>query len=106
MQARLLTLFATPLLLLATVAVQAAPAGVGITPAQQQLVAVGMSPDEVRQALGRPARVLQFRNEPGPTWTYDVHTARTGGPDLVVFDVDFSAGGRVVSLRERPVEHD
>lgn len=97
---------AAPLLLAAAGAAHAALFGIGITPAQQKLVTVGMSADEVRQALGRPAQVLQFRNEPGPTWTYDVHTAPTGGPDLVVFDVDFGTSGRVVSARERPVEHD
>lgn len=112
MQARRLTLRATALcwlaapVLLATGAAHAALHGVGITSAQQKLVTTGMSADEVRQALGRPAQVLQFRNEAGPTWTYDVHTAPTGGPDLVVFDVGFDAGGRVVSARERPVERD
>ena len=70
---------------------------------QEAQIKVGMSQDQVRQIIGRPVRMEQFGNEPGPTWTYDV----VGGLGHVsMFDVDFGADGRVASSQERIVDVD
>lgn len=81
--------------LLASVAAQAA-GGYTVTPQQEKSVRVGMSRDEVRQAIGRPAHNLKYRNEPGRTWTYGVV-----GSENKVFDIDFSPEGKVMSTSER-----
>ena len=85
--------------LLATAAVQAA-SGYVVTPAQEKSIRVGMTRDEVRAALGRPAHNLKYRTEPGRTWTYGVV-----GSDTKVFEVDFNADGKVNSTHvvEAPV---
>lgn len=76
-------------------AVQAA-SGFIVTAKQQASVKVGMNRDEVRGLLGRPAHNVKYRNEPGRTWTYgDTQTVD------MVFDVDFSADGRVLSTSRR-----
>jgi len=81
-----------------------AAGGVSVLPSQESLVQPGMSQTDVKQALGRPARNEKFMAENGPTWTYDVATSETDGHTL--FDVDFSADGRVVSASERIVQTD
>ena len=75
-----------------------AASGVSITQSQEPNVAVGMSATEVQQNLGRPADILRYRNEPGPTWTYEVVGAPFG---MTEFDVDFGSDGKVVSVGER-----
>ncbi len=77
------------------VAAQAA-GGVTITHAEEALVSPGMGMDQVQQALGRPAQLMKYRNEPGPTYTY-----RVSDVEQTLFDVDFSADGRVLSMNER-----
>ena len=78
-----------------------AASGFTVSADQQQRVSVGMSQAEVLQALGRPAMNQHFMNEPGLTWTYDVpaniqhHT---------LFDVDFTADGKVASVSERVID--
>ena len=75
-----------------------AAGGYSINPADEQRVGVGMTQAEVLQALGRPARNQHFQNEPGATWTYSLPS------DLnhqTLFDVDFSADGKVLSIGER-----
>jgi outer membrane protein assembly factor BamE (lipoprotein component of BamABCDE complex) len=87
-------------LTLGAVAAQAA-SGFTVSPDQEQLVSVGMSQAEVLQALGRPSLNQHFMNEPGLTWTYNVpaniqhHT---------LFDVDFTADGKVASVSERIID--
>jgi outer membrane protein assembly factor BamE (lipoprotein component of BamABCDE complex) len=82
------------------VAAQAA-SGFTVSPDQEQRVSVGMSQAEVLQALGRPSLNQHFMNEPGLTWTYNVpaniqhHT---------LFDVDFTADGKVASVSERIID--
>ena len=72
--------------------------GVHVEKSQAMMVKIGMTPSEVQQAIGRPARVSEFRNESGPTWTYQV----AGQPsDRSVIDIDFDANGRVESVSER-----
>ena len=75
-----------------------AASGVSITQSQETRVAVGMSATAVQQNLGRPADILRYRNEPGPTWTYEVVGAPFG---MTEFDVDFGSDGKVVSVGER-----
>jgi outer membrane protein assembly factor BamE (lipoprotein component of BamABCDE complex) len=82
-------------LLFGVAAVQAAT-GFTVTLAQEKLITVGMSRDMVRSTLGRPAHNVKFRAEPGRTWTYGV----VGTADKV-FDIDFAADGKVVSVSER-----
>jgi outer membrane protein assembly factor BamE (lipoprotein component of BamABCDE complex) len=80
-------------------AAQAAP-GFTVQPRDEQLVKVGMTQDEVRAAIGVPTRSLQFKATDRTTWTYlrpDVES---------VFDVDFSADGKVVSATPRMVHFD
>lgn len=76
-------------------AVQAA-SGFTVTKKQKATIKVGMTRDEVRSALGRPAHNVKYRNEPGRTWTYGVPETND-----MVFDVDFSADGRVLSTSQR-----
>ena len=89
----------------ALAAALSAQASTGFTIAQRQeaLVTVGMTTAEVMQALGRPAQNLQYGNEPGPTWTYDVSDALKVNGE-VLFDVDFGADGRVAAISERVLE--
>ncbi|NMM77462.1 hypothetical protein B2J86_15645 [Acidovorax sp. SRB_14] len=77
------------------VASQAA-GGVTISHAEEALVSPGMSMDQVQQALGRPEQSIKYRNQPGPTYTYRVRDV-----EQTLFDVDFSADGRVLSMNER-----
>jgi SmpA / OmlA family len=84
-------------LLLGAVTAQAA-SGFSISPSDEQRVSVGMSQAEVMQALGRPSLNQHFMNEPGLTWTYEVPA---GLQHHTVFDIDFSADGKVASVGER-----
>ena len=96
------TLRAIPWLLAAGLAFGAAAAqaasGVTITANDEAKVAVGMTTSEVQQSLGRPADIISFRNESGPTWTYEVDGAPFG---VTEFDIDFGPDGKVVSASER-----
>jgi len=83
-------------LALGIASVNAAP-GYTVTHEQELQITPGMSADEVRQALGRPAQNVRYRNEPGPTWTY--HAASSFWH--AVFDVNFGADGKVASVGER-----
>jgi hypothetical protein len=67
-------------------------------PVKESLVKAGMSTQEVLAALGRPAQIAKFMNEPGPTWTY---TIDVGAENARVFDVDFDRDGKVASSSER-----
>lgn len=87
-------LFPAALGLAATAALAAT--GFQVTKKQETLVAPGMTMDQVQTALGRPAQNVKYRNEPGRTFTYQVL-----GTDDQLFDVDFSADGRVASTNER-----
>lgn len=82
-------------LLLGAVAAQAA-GGYIVTPGQESMISLGMTTAEVRHALGHPDQSIHYRNEPGRTFTY-----QTTSPLSMVFDVDFDAAGRVISMGER-----
>lgn len=65
---------------------------------QERLIKPGMTTAEVQSALGKPSKNVQYSNEQGRTWTYNV----AGKMDQrVVFDVDFSIDGKVTSSKER-----
>jgi outer membrane protein assembly factor BamE (lipoprotein component of BamABCDE complex) len=89
-------LLATSLLFCIT-AIQAA-SGFNVRPEQEGTVKVGMTMAEVEQALGRPARSIKYRTEPGPTWTYNV-LVNTVPPTVV--EVNFGADGKVTSVGQR-----
>lgn len=79
---------------------QAAP-GFRQDPQQEAVAARGMSMEQVRQLLGNPGQQIKYRNQTGPTLTYQV----IGTVDTV-FDVDFGANGEVVSANERVIPID
>ena len=78
-----------------------AASGFTVTQNQEALVTPGMSMAEVRQALGPPSQRIKYRNQPGPTFTYQVI-----GTGDTLFDVDFDANNQVVSTSERIVPMD
>ncbi len=80
-------------------AMAADPGGFQVSKAQQELVRAGMSADEVRQAIGQPSRIYNYRNEPGPTWTYSV----IGENCTMVYEVDFGPDGRVIKAMQREI---
>ena len=75
-----------------------AASGYKVTPMQESQVKVGMTTTEVQSTLGRPARITKYRNEVGPTWTYDVSNASS---DHTVYEIDFSPEGKVIKMNER-----
>ena len=83
---------------MATIAANAAY-GITVTRGQAAAVRIGMTPDAVRQVLGRPSNVFSYRSAPGSSWTYGV----VGSGETSVFDVDFGSDGRVISARERVI---
>ena len=85
-------------LVLATSAVFSAT-GFTLMQTQEAQITVGMSRADVRGLLGRPSHNLKYMNEPGRTWTYGV--LGTGVAENTVFDVDFSADGKVLHVNER-----
>jgi hypothetical protein len=87
--------------LLVSFAAAHAAGGFTVTHDQEKLVAVGMTVGEVQQALGRPALTEQFRNEPGPTLSYNVIG---GANQTALFDVDFGSNGQVASVSERMLD--
>jgi outer membrane protein assembly factor BamE (lipoprotein component of BamABCDE complex) len=85
-------------MLLATSAVFSAT-GFTLMQSQEAKVTVGMSRADVLSALGRPAHNLKYINEPGRSWTYGV--LGTAVPRNTVFDIDFTADGKVLQTAER-----
>ena len=83
-------------LVVSSTAAQAAN-GFSISTSQENAVTIGMSASEVRQLLGRPERDVQYRNTPGPTWTYNVVGALFGKTE---FNIDFGPDGRVIAKGE------
>ena len=85
-------------LLLATSAAFSA-SGFTLLQSEEKEITIGMSRANVRDLLGRPAHNVKYMNEPGRSWTYGV--TGTGVPRNTVFDIDFSADGKVVQVNER-----
>lgn len=72
-----------------------AAGGYSVTEREAQQIAAGMSPAQVQRLIGRPARNVQYRNEPGPLWSYTV----SGMIDPTLFEIGFSADGKVLATR-------
>jgi outer membrane protein assembly factor BamE (lipoprotein component of BamABCDE complex) len=78
-----------------------AASGYTIRHHQEQMITAGMTADEVRQVIGSPITRVQYRNEPGPTWSYHVADVTPAFPNSQTeFDVSFGANGRVASAAE------
>ena len=82
--------------LLAVAAAAQCASGYIVTREQEVLVRRGMSMAEVQATLGPPDRMIHYRNEPGPTFTY-----RVMGADSTVFEVNFAVDSTVASASER-----
>ena len=82
--------------LIASAGLSYATPGVRVTKAQEAAVKLGMTTVEVQQILGRPDSSIKYRNETGPTWTYQV----VGHSGEVEFTIVFNAEGKVTSARE------
>ena len=76
--------------------------GYAVNVDQEKQIKIGMSTDQVRDIVGHPASVAKYFNEPGPTWEYSVNGHFAS--DVTVFDVDFGADGKVLSVSERFVQ--
>jgi len=87
--------------LLAAAAAAQAATGFTVTHGQEAQVSPGMDRSAVQQYLGHPAQSHRFGGESGVTWTYNV-----SGTDLAVYDVQFDANDKVVSVGEREVSVD
>ena len=85
-------------LLFGAVAAQAAT-GFTVGTQDESQIKVGMDAASVQQALGQPERVIRYGNEPGPTWEYRVQSANPA-----LFEVDFSADGKVSSIDQRDID--
>jgi len=91
--------------LVAAAASTSAATGFVVTERQASVIAPGMTADEVRSALGSPARIIRYQTESGPTWTYTVvGILGVGAGESVVFDVDFGADGKVAKTAERMLD--
>ena len=77
--------------------------GFTIFTSQENVVTIGMSASEVRQLLGRPARAIQYRSAPGPTWTYRVVDALFGRTDFVI---EFGPDEKVIAKGEMVIGSD
>ena len=86
---------------LASITSYAEPSGVTVQAGQESGVRPGMSQDQVRSTLGRPANDARYRNEAGSTWSYQVI-----GKQWTLFEVDFDAQGQVTSTSERVAPRD
>ncbi|ARN19861.1 hypothetical protein [Piscinibacter gummiphilus] len=95
-------LLATAVLAVAAAAAQAAP-GISVSAAQETAVHTGMTPAEVRAAIGRPERVFHFAGENGATWRYTAPQVNDGAASFLV---DFGADGRVAAVSEQTDEID
>lgn len=73
-----------------------AAGGISVTQREAARITAGMSVDEVRGLLGRPASDVQFRNEPGPIWLYHV----TDAIDPVYLEIAFGKDGRVTGTSQ------
>ena len=65
-----------------------------------------MDKDVVRKLLGRPAHNVKYRAEPGRAWTYGVVGVDNDMEEAnTLFDIDFDAKGKVLSMSERVERH-
>jgi outer membrane protein assembly factor BamE (lipoprotein component of BamABCDE complex) len=88
-------------LVLGLVAAHAAK-GYNVVEGQGNQIQEGMSSSQVEAILGKPSRIFNFRNEPGPVWSYNVvDMSPLFDETQTVLEVDFGPNGRVVSVMRR-----
>lgn len=85
---------------LCSVGLAQAADGFFVNAAQQASVKVGMSRAQVNDLLGQPKHNRKYRSELGRTWTYGVLGLGSGRMQTI-FDVDFTADGRVRAKSQR-----
>ena len=83
-------------LVLSSAEAQAAK-GFTVSTSEENAIAIGMSASEVQQLLGRPARAVQYRAAPGPTWHYRVIGGVFGKTEFII---EFGPDERVISKSE------
>lgn len=81
-----------------------AASGFTVSPSQEAQIKVGMTADQVKQEIGRPAENVKFPNEVGPTWSYEV-VGSLSDSSSTLFDVDFGANGTVASVSQRIIDN-
>jgi outer membrane protein assembly factor BamE (lipoprotein component of BamABCDE complex) len=70
--------------------------GISVTQREASRITAGMSTEEVRRLIGRPASDVQYRHEPGPVWLYHV----TDAIDPVFLEISFGKDGRVANISQ------
>jgi uncharacterized cupredoxin-like copper-binding protein len=83
---------------LGAAAMTASAAGMTILRSQESQIQAGMTADQVVHTLGRPAENSNYSTLAGKTMSYSVVNS-----DFTMFDVNFSADGKVVGMSERAV---
>jgi len=73
-----------------------AAGGISVTQREAAKVTAGMSTEDVRRTIGKPASNIQYRNEPGPIWLYHV----TDAIDPVYFEIAFDKEGKVAGTSQ------
>jgi len=102
---KLAALLATTGLLLAASAAYAAT-GFTVQRSDEAQIKVGMDKSAVFKLLGRPAHNVKYRSEPGRAWSYGVMGVDNDMDNAsTLFDIDFDANGKVLSVNERVERH-
>src|SRR5262245_60286615 len=74
-----------------------------VTRQQEAQIKLGMSADEVRQTIGPPFNIVQYRNQPQPNWVYRAPGSNAAD---VLFHVEFGADGRVRAASEQEIRRE
>jgi outer membrane protein assembly factor BamE (lipoprotein component of BamABCDE complex) len=83
-----------------------AASGFTVQRVDEAQIKIGMDKDSVRKLLGRPAHNVKYRAEPGRAWTYGVVGVDNDMEEAnTLFDIDFDAKGKVLSMGERVERH-
>lgn len=82
--------------MIATACAAHAAGGISVTQREASRITAGMSTEEVRRLIGRPASDIQYRHEPGPVWLYHV----TDAIDQVFLEISFGKDGKVVNISQ------
>lgn len=83
--------------LVASTVTSFAATGFSVTDIEESRIQIGMSNEQVLQAIGKPFNTVQFRNQDGPTWAYHVSGDLLGAK---TFYVDFDAKSKVAAVSE------
>ncbi len=71
-----------------------------VTRQQESQVKLGMTSDDVRKTIGAPFNIVQYRNQPQPSWVYRAPSPRDAD---VLFHVEFGPDGKVRSASEQEI---